>query len=249
MRHLIKFSIIISSILFLVLTINTDAFSVDTCVDCHKDKKFRVQNKKLFDYYTNWKDSIHDVAGVSCHNCHGGNPDQAQKEKAHAKHLSPADESSMVFYKNIPGTCGKCHEKVYGNFIESKHYKNLIKTGRGPACVTCHGSVVTNVYYTSIVLSACKSCHNRQTKNHPEIIDMAEQILHRLNVSKGYLKWTSKHFTAINKLTELNRVNALYQNIADSWHQFNFANTDKDSRELLSELRAIFNKTFKKEKK
>ncbi|HDZ61742.1 MAG TPA: hypothetical protein ENH40_01175 [Nitrospirae bacterium] len=78
---------------------------------------------------------------------------------------------------------------------------------------------------------------------------MAEQILHRLNVSKGYLKWTSKHFTAINKLTELNRVNALYQNIADSWHQFNFANTDKDSRELLSELRAIFNKTFKKEKK
>ncbi|GBE39712.1 hypothetical protein BMS3Bbin08_02343 [bacterium BMS3Bbin08] len=44
---LLKFFVITSSALFFVLIINTNAFSVDTCVACHKDEKFRVQDKKL----------------------------------------------------------------------------------------------------------------------------------------------------------------------------------------------------------
>ena len=226
--------------LFFVLIINTDAFSVDTCVDCHKDEKFRVQNKGLFDYFQNWKGSDHDDAGISCKDCHGGDSTKAKKEQAHAKNLSPYNESSMVFYKNIPETCGKCHEEVYANFIQSKHFKTVEKAGNAPVCITCHGNPLRNVYYTSILLSTCKSCHNLQTRNHPEIYGIAENILHRLNLCRGLLKWTRRHCDKINMPTRLNKVNALYKNISDSWHQFNFKKTDMDSKELLSELRAIF---------
>ncbi|MCK5505096.1 MAG: hypothetical protein KAJ10_08025 [Thermodesulfovibrionia bacterium] len=240
---------VITFSLFFVLIINTSAFSVDTCVDCHKDEKFRVQIKGLFDYYQNWKGSDHDEAEISCQDCHGGDSTKAKKEQAHEKNLSPYNESSMVFYKNIPETCGKCHEDVYKNFIESKHYKALEKAAKGPICITCHGNPLMNVYHTSIVLSTCKSCHNLQSKNHPEVYGIAENILHRLNVCRGLLKWTSRHFDEINMPARLNKVNALYQNISDSWHQFNFTNTDRDSKELLSELRAIFSETHKWKKK
>ena len=237
---------VITFSLFFVLIINTNAFSVDTCVDCHKDEKFRVQDKKVYDYFNKWKGSIHDIAGVICVDCHGGNPAKAKKEEAHAKNLSPADVSSMVYYKNVPETCGKCHEEVYDNFVKSDHYKVLKKTGRGPICTTCHGSLVTNVYYTSIVLSTCIGCHNQQNQNHPEVINTAEQILHRLNVSKGFMKWTSIHYK--NKSGELIKLNALYQNISDSWHQFDFATTEKDSNKLLSEVKALFHEASKSKK-
>lgn len=230
---------------FFVLIINTNAFSADSCVTCHKDNKFQVQNKQLFDYYKNWEGSDHDVAGISCQDCHGGDPAKEKKEEAHAKHLSPYDKSSMVFYKNIPKTCGKCHEKVYNNFIESKHFKTLDQAGNGPVCITCHGNPLTNVYYTSIVLSTCKGCHNLQTKNHPEIVDNAEGILHRLNACRGLLKWSSRHLDA----SKLKGVNQLYQDTSNSWHQFNFTNTEKESKELLDQLRALFREAHKWEKK
>ncbi len=241
--------VITSFVLIFALVISTDVFAVDTCVSCHKDEKFRVQDKKLYDYFKKWKGSIHDVAGISCSDCHGGDMSKAEKKEAHAKILPPDNPASPVFYKNVPKTCGKCHENVYKYFTKSKHYKTMEKAGNGPVCVTCHGSVVTNVYYTSIVLSTCVSCHNQQTGNHPEVISKAEQILHRLNVSKGYLRWTSKHFDAINRLTAVSRVDTLYQNIANSWHRFDLENTDRDSEELLKELKTLFNESYKKKRK
>jgi hypothetical protein len=212
-------------ILFVIAALNTAAFSTDTCIDCHKEQKFRVQNKALFDYYQDWKGSDHDEAGVSCGDCHGGDATLAKKEEAHGKDISPYKETSMVFYKNIPGTCGKCHEEVYRNFIDSKHYKVLEKSGRGPVCITCHGNPLANVYYTSTVLSTCRGCHNLQTQNNPEVIDVADTILHRMNKNRGLLRWTSLHLKDVNELE------------------------DKNSEKLLAELREIFRDVRKSEKK
>lgn len=237
--HYFNFFIISASILLLVVMFNTNAFSVDTCIDCHKDNKFRVQNISLFEYYENWKDSDHDIAGIVCSDCHGGDPSKEKKEEAHAKNLSVNNEKSMVHYKNIPNTCGKCHEKVYKQFIESKHFKELIKIGVGPSCLTCHGNPLENIYRTSTVIRTCKGCHNFQTKNRPEIIGEANRILRRINMSRGFLKWTSRHSEDISKPERLKRVKVLYQHVSDSWHQYNIANSDKNSEKLLSELKDI----------
>lgn len=235
--------------LFIIAGVSTAAFSIDTCVDCHKEQKFRVQDKSLFDYYKKWEGSEHDEAGVSCKDCHGGDETMAKKEDAHGKDISPYKETSMVFFKNIPKTCGKCHEGVYKNFTDSKHYKALEQSGRGPVCITCHGNPLASVYYTSTVLSTCRGCHNLQTGNNPGVIDVAENILHRMNLSRGLLKWTSRHFEDMHEPEKFNKVESLYQNISTSWHRFDLTNTDKDSEELLTELRAIFREVRESGKK
>ncbi len=82
-------SLVLTFSLSLVLIINTNAFSDYSCVDCHKDEKFRIQDKKVFDYFKKWEGSLHDMAGVTCQDCHGGDPSKAIKEEVHAKNLSP----------------------------------------------------------------------------------------------------------------------------------------------------------------
>ena len=220
----------------------------DTCIDCHKDDKFRVQDKVLYDYYNNWKDSIHDLSGVTCTDCHGGNPTEPDKDVAHKDNFSSLTDTDEVSFKKIPKTCGRCHEAVSKNFVESKHYKAVLEQGTGPHCATCHGSVSTEVYYTSVIGRACEACHNEETRNLPEIGEDAEQILHRINVSRAYRNWTLI-FYADKESVKLKEINALYGNITDFWHRFDFKQMDEKSKELLNKLKSIVNRELTKEKK
>jgi len=234
-------------ILSVSLMLNRGA-SADSCVDCHRDPTFRVKNKKLFDYFRQWEGSIHDEAGVSCIDCHTGNSNAADKETAHAGMLPPSDPKSRVSYKNVPKTCSDCHFDVYENFIQSKHYKALMEKDIGPNCVTCHGSLSTEIYFSSAVVKTCANCHNSETKNHPEIVETADQILHRLSVSGMYRKWTSLHYESAGTPEVMKNTDALYQGIARSWHQFDFEQTDRDSESLMLELKSLYNAARKEER-
>jgi len=55
----------------------------DSCVACHRNPDFLVQNKKLYDYFRDWQLSIHQQNDVSCSDCHGGNPEIADQQGAH----------------------------------------------------------------------------------------------------------------------------------------------------------------------
>lgn len=215
-------------------------YAKDTCIDCHKDEKFRVQNKKLFDYYSNWKNSSHDLAGVTCTDCHGGNPTKTDKDAAHKDGFSSPRVSEEVFYKEIPRICGssKCHEAVLKNFTESKHFKALVEEGKGPHCATCHGSANAEIYYTSIIAKTCVACHNEETKNLPEVVEGAEKILHRINVSRAYRNWTLIYYSD-KEPEKVKEINTLYKDIVDSWHKFDFAQLDEKSQELLNKLKSM----------
>jgi hypothetical protein len=47
----------------------------------------------------------------------------------------------------------------------------------------------------------------------------------------------------------LKEINALYRDITDSWHRFDFKQLDKKSKELLNKLKSIVNRELTKEKK
>ena len=49
------------------------ATSTDACVNCHQNPDFMVTNKKLYDYFQQWRASTHGQEDVSCSDCHGGN--------------------------------------------------------------------------------------------------------------------------------------------------------------------------------
>ncbi|MEK6654381.1 MAG: hypothetical protein AABY92_04425, partial [Thermodesulfobacteriota bacterium] len=104
----------------------------ESCVECHKDDKFRVQNKKIYDYYQEWKGSAHDLAGLSCTACHNGDPAKASKDEAHVGIVPQSDPASPFYFKNIPKTCGSCHRPVLERFAQSRHFEQLKTTGRGP---------------------------------------------------------------------------------------------------------------------
>jgi len=248
-KSLYRIKFIFLTVVFIGLA-TSNIYAEDACIDCHKDEKFRVQNKKLFDYYNTWKNSTHDIAGVTCVNCHGGDPAKTDKDTAHKDGFSSPVVSGEVFYKEIPQTCGssKCHEGVLKNFIESKHFKALMKEGKGPHCATCHGSANSEIYYTSIIARTCEACHNEDTEIYPEATELAEKILQRLNVSHGYKNWI-RIFYSDKDPAKVKEINALYREIADSWHKFDFLQIDEKSKELLNQLKSVVSRGLIEKKK
>lgn len=239
-----------SSILVLALAVllagaTARAASPDSCRDCHKSEKFRVQNKKIYDYFQDWKGSPHDAAGVSCTSCHNGDPEAASAEEAHRGVLPQSSPTSPVHYKNIPKTCGSCHEPIYERFIKSRHYELLAAEGRGPSCINCHGSVSARVYYTAVIERACAECHNERSGNHPEIVGRAKDVISRMNHARGYQRGLSFYYEAVGQGRRMSRVNSLYEAAVRAWHSFDLAVLDKSSRELVRELKALYLKARK----
>ncbi len=219
----------------------------EQCTECHKDPDFKVKDQKLFDYFERWELSTHKEAGVLCSDCHGGNSSAKNKESAHAGVFPPSDSKSLLFYKNLPKTCGECHDRIFSSFSQSKHYKNLLDKGAGPNCITCHESMNTRVSYGSKLLDNCRTCHNEFTKNHPEVVSTAQEVLHHLNSSNGYRQWAALHF----KAEDLKETEALREQITESWHQFQFENLTETSIQLVDKLRIKFDqyrKSLKQQK-
>ncbi len=224
------------------------AFAKNTCIDCHKDENFRVQNRALFDYYNIWKGSSHELAGVMCEDCHGGNSLKTNKDSAHKGTFLSLTSIEKSTFKVIPQRCGACHEAVLKNFVDSKHYTALLNEGTGPHCATCHGSMNSEVYYTPIVKRACAECHNEYTKNSPEVVGEADKILHRINVSRVFRNWINIHYSdRAPERTE--EINGLYRDITNSWHTFDFTKLDEKSENLLNKSKSLVNKAMAEKRK
>jgi len=233
--------------LFFTGLLFADADGKDMCVECHKDKKFLTQNRTLYDYYKIWQDSTHDIAEVTCRDCHGGDPERNDKEGAHGNGFSSLTSIESSSYKEIPQRCGACHEAVLEHFIKSRHYSALLSQGSGPHCATCHGSMNIHVYYTSAITRTCKNCHNEYTKILPEIAGEADKILHRINVSHALKKWVLMDYYS-DFPVEVEEILALYSDVAESWHSFDFTRLDRTSDELLRKIRSFINRDLLAEK-
>lgn len=223
------------------------AAPAESCIECHKSEKFRVQNKKIYDYYQEWKGSAHDLAGLSCTACHKGDPTKAGKDAAHVGIVPQSDPASPFHYKNIPTTCGGCHQPVLERFAKSRHFAQLESTGLGPNCITCHGALNARVYATTIVERACSSCHNAKSQNHPEVIAQAQEILARLNHANGYRKGLKFYYKSVKKPGAMAKVDKAYTETIDFWHEFDFKRLGPRSQDLLAELKKLYLEAHKAE--
>jgi hypothetical protein len=214
----------------------------DSCVGCHQNPGFRVSNPKLYYYFTGFAQSKHHRAGVSCAACHGGDPKVARHDKdaAHVGVLAPSDPRSKVHFKKVPATCGACHEAEYAHFSSSQHFKSLQSEGDGPNCVTCHGSRISQVFYTEIVETTCETCHDGQKLD--DVSQQARAILHRLKVAQGLMSWTRLY--AYNSTSDwsddLDKLERRHRRVTEAWHRFEFNELEKETTELLAELQSLF---------
>ncbi len=233
--------------LFIGIILSISKVYANNCVNCHKDPIFRTHNHKLYTYYQDWLTSPHQTAGLTCDQCHSGDPAAETVDAAHKGVHSTSDPRSTIFFKNLAETCGKCHEQVSGQFTKSKHYKSLIVYYNAPYCSTCHRAMNRKPYYHDIVDTTCRSCHNQQMlQSHAEL---AEEILRRLNITKGYLGWASLYYSSKDwpgtSKQEIQQINTEYHEILAKGHAFDLIDSDRTSAELLSKLRLIFEDAWK----
>lgn len=229
-------------------TVAADAES-DSCEACHSDSGFFVQNRTLHDYYQDWLKSPHASIGLSCSNCHGGDPSAADFEAAHAGVRQINDPESTLYYKNQPNTCGVCHADKTEQFQQSKHYKALVSDTLAPTCTTCHRGMNRRPYFRDIVVDACETCHNEENADRvPLVADKAREYLQRLNIAKGYLGWTGFYYESHgwpgNTKAEVAAIAAKYDEAVTRVHRFDLEAMDESSNEILAQLELMFQKAW-----
>lgn len=230
------------ALLALVVLLAAGSAAADTCLECHRDPDFRIKHPRLFDYFQEFDLSVHGVEGLSCADCHGGDPGSTEMEKSHAGVLEP------VRYDRIPETCGACHTEQRDSFVNSDHYRVLEGEGAAPNCATCHGAMEMDFIFVTRVKSTCLSCHNAETGNAAEVPSEADYVLNKINVMKGYRSFVDTHAADRDMVADLD---ARYAELTARWHRFDLEAIEVETQELLAEYRKAKGQAMKdrKEKK
>lgn len=244
-KEALKLAILLLSTLLLLVLVPRKNLSAedakDSCVECHSQASFLVTNKKLYDYFQRWGSSVHKQEGVTCVDCHGGNPRSPDKEKAHGGDLDAAKASSAVNFRNIPKTCGGCHEDIYEGFRESTHFEHVVskdQEDQGPTCVTCHGSLNVAVLNVNTVEETCRNCHNEETENSPENAEEARALLNRFLSIHRYYRYIAKRGEPTETKRFFEEFDAQIHDLSVTWHTFDLDAIGEKTEAVLQELRA-----------
>jgi len=150
------------------------------CFECH-----RAVNHRQETISTAWQESIHGTGGVTCADCHGGDPTSDRMGIAMDRTKgfigTPSREQTV-------GICGSCHADPqrmakynlptdqYAKYWTSVHGQRLASAGdtQVAICIDCHGShdIVkasdpTAPVYPTNVPELCASCHADARKMEP----------------------------------------------------------------------------------
>lgn len=142
----------------------------DLCAKCHRQGekaavRYTGTEKLIVERYT---ESIHGkgllksglVVTAMCTNCH----------TAHHE-LPSADPSSSVNPKNVPSTCGKCHNGIQEQFEQSIHSRKITNTKEPlPVCNDCHTAhTITRADdegFKLTIMTQCGRCHEAIAKTY-----------------------------------------------------------------------------------
>jgi hypothetical protein len=213
----------------------------DSCVDCHSDPDFLVTNKKLYEYYGAWQLSVHEQEGVACSDCHGGNPRTSDKKDAHSDEVASSNKTSGVNFKNIPTTCGQCHDEIYDSYRKSNHFKHLVAQEselQGPNCVTCHESMSTVVLNVTTVKAACVRCHNEETDNHPKIPERAKAVLNRFLSIQRFHRYLSARLEGAEAEEFFREIDKKIHTLSVQWHTFDLSEIEQETWKVVDLLKA-----------
>ena len=244
-KRSLKLAVVALSALLLLSPVSSKGASAeeakDSCVECHGDASFLVTNKKLYDYFQRWGSSVHKQEGVTCVDCHGGNPRSPDKEKAHGGDLDAAKANSAVNFRNIPKTCGGCHEDIYEGFRKSTHFEHVVskdQEDQGPTCVTCHGSLNVAVLNVNTVEETCRKCHNEETENSPENAEEARALLNRFLSIHRYYRYIARRGEPTETKRFFEEFDAQIHDLSVTWHTFDLDAIGEKTEAVLEGLRA-----------
>jgi hypothetical protein len=119
------------------------------CIECHAG-----QPGPLGEPVEQWRSSVHAENGISCHDCHGGDPtDFAMAMNPESGFIGAPD------YNDVPEFCGRCHVGVAEAYQGGAHGQAL-ESGAAQ-CVVCHGNhAIQRANLDLINEDACSQCHS-----------------------------------------------------------------------------------------
>ncbi|MCB1702559.1 MAG: cytochrome b/b6 domain-containing protein [Pseudomonadales bacterium] len=136
----------------------------ETCGGCHADPELASEyGIDIVNPLAAYSDSVHAAAvdngngGPSCNDCHGSHDT-----------LPNNNPASHINRNNVPATCGKCHEEIAHDFLESVHGTAFLRgVSDVPICTDCHGehrilapaAAGSPVSPTNQSLISCGGCH------------------------------------------------------------------------------------------
>lgn len=137
------------------------------CVRCHL-----TAGRELTTPLRDFARSVHDLAGLSCHDCHGGN--------THRDATAHEPEHGFIGTKLSAHmqACAECHTKEAGDFRKGPHYWDLSKSiNRGyPVCVDCHGNHDVGKPPADFALvNVCTDCHKQFAATMPATAAVVEE--------------------------------------------------------------------------
>ena len=154
-----------------------------SCVGCHLDDE--LWEPEELAVFEGLPEGVHSEVGLSCHDCHGGNPDPALSEDYGAamdEDFAANPYRGAVDPSGIPGSCGACHSDTdymrrFGPAIPVDQESEYRTSRHGEAlesgdsdvatCSSCHGfhgvrrvtDPRSRVYATNVG-ETCARCHD-----------------------------------------------------------------------------------------
>lgn len=154
-----------------------------SCTACHANPDFFPEEERIAIPQA-WQASVHADVGISCHDCHGGNPSMEVADDM-AGAMDPEFPANP--YREVPGArevpdfCGRCHSdpsymKRFRPDARVDQVREYWTSGHGTAllagnekvahCTKCHGShgilradnPRSSVYPTQVA-TTCGHCH------------------------------------------------------------------------------------------
>ena len=183
---LVRAATAVATLLLLVAAANANAAppAKTSCLSCHTSDMFDADARAKLKHFG---DDVHAKLGLSCHDCHGGNPDPKLAEDPMGA-MDPAFKANPYVGKpertKIPEFCGRCHSSaeymkrfnpgarvdIVNEYWTSKHGQ-LLKTGNTnvATCIDCHGvhgilqktNVAAPIYPTRVA-DTCGRCHTAE---------------------------------------------------------------------------------------
>lgn len=177
-------------ILFSLLLTGSLAVAAEetVCIQCHGGL-----DGHLGEPVAQWRTSVHAANGISCHDCHGGDPTDFEMAMSPERGFIGVPE-----YAGVPDFCGRCHVGVKEDYLASAHGQAL-EVG-GPNCVTCHENHAIQLASIDLINeNTCSMCHDyeRAARVKNEIssteasltkLEASVAALHRVGIDTQRLK-------------------------------------------------------------
>lgn len=170
MKNEMKILIMITSLFFVNANIIYSQ-EKNMCISCHVDEEMLPEDYSEHD--------IHLTSGISCNDCHGGNPNSEDADLSMSK---ASGFTGIPLRSEVSSFCGKCHSDI----AYMKKYRPRIETDQVEQYNTSqHGVALEKGDKNVAVCTSCHTAHNILPATDPRSTTYALNIPNTCNQCHG----------------------------------------------------------------